>query len=187
MYEAFQPPLYYYVAAPVSLLSGNYHTKAILLRYFGLLLLVASIGLLARLSRHVLRRRWLLGLSGGLLIFLMPGFILRMVTIANMNLAVPLVILTATELWIVWQRESPRRLILCGVLVGACVLTDLYLFEMVPLYVGVAGVLIWRRRDRGTVIPAIGGAALAGIIVLPWIVFNEVKYHAVTATAIREA
>jgi len=183
-YEAFQPPLYYYVAAPVSLLSGNYHTKAILLRYFGLLLLVVSIALFARLSRHVLRRRWLLGLAGGLLIFLMPGFILRMVTISNMNLAVPLVILTATELWIAWERESPLRLILCGALVGACVLTDLYLFEMAPLYAGVAGVLIWRRRDRSTVVPAVGGAVLAGIVVLPWLVFNEVKYHALTATAI---
>ncbi len=183
-YEAFQPPLYYYVAAPVSFLSGNYHTKAILLRYFGLLLLMASIALLARLSRHVLGRRWLLGLSGGLLIFLMPGFILRMVTISNLNLAVPLVVLTTTELWIAWKRESPLRLILCGALVGACVLTDLYLFEVVPLYLAVAGILIWRKRDRTAVIPAVSGAALAGLVVLPWLVFNVVKYHALTATAI---
>jgi 4-amino-4-deoxy-L-arabinose transferase-like glycosyltransferase len=183
-YEAFQPPLYYYVAAPVSLLSGNYHTKAILLRYFGLLLLMASIALLARLSRQILGRRWLLGLSGGLLIFLMPGFILRMVTISNLNLAVPLVVLTTTELWIAWKRESLLRLILCGALVGACILTDLYLFELVPLYVAVAGILIWRKRDRTAMILAMSGAALAGLVVLPWLVFNVVKYHALTATAI---
>jgi 4-amino-4-deoxy-L-arabinose transferase-like glycosyltransferase len=183
-YEAFQPPLYYYLAAPVSLLSGNYHTKAILLRYFGLFLLVASIALLARLSRHVLRRRWLLGLSGGLLIFLMPGVIVRMVTISDMNLAAPLIILTVTELWITWQRESARRLLICGALVGCCVLTDLYLAEVIPLYVAVAGILIWRKREARTSVLAACGAGLAGVIVLPWIAFNEVKYHAVTATAI---
>ena len=101
-------------------LSGNYHTKAILLRFFGLLLLVASIALFARLSRHVLKKRSLLGLSGGLLVFLMPGVVVRMVTISDVNLAVPLAILTVTELWIAWQHRSSRRLVLCGFLVGCC-------------------------------------------------------------------
>jgi 4-amino-4-deoxy-L-arabinose transferase-like glycosyltransferase len=185
-YEAFQPPLYYYLAAPVSLLSGDYHTKAILLRYFGLLLLVVSIALLARLSRHVLGQRWLLGLSAGLLIFLMPGFLVRMVTISDMNLAVPMVLLIVTELWITWQDQSPRRLLICGALVGCGVLTDLYLVEMIPLYAAVAGAMVWRRREAGTVVPAAVGAALAGLVLLPWIVFNEVKYHAFTATAIAQ-
>ncbi len=183
-YEAFQPPLYYYVAAPVSLLSGNYHTKAILLRYFGLLLVVAAIALMARLSRHVLQRRWLLGLSGGLLVFLLPGVIVRMVTISDVNLAVPLAILTVTELWIAWQRQSSVRLLVCGLLVGCGVLTDLYLADLVPLYVAVAGTMVWRRRRADTVLPAVGGAVLAGIVVLPWVVFNEVKYHAATASAL---
>ena len=43
-YEAFQPPLYYYLAAPVFYLSGTYHTKAIWLRCFGLLLLLVAMG-----------------------------------------------------------------------------------------------------------------------------------------------
>lgn len=183
-YEAFQPPLYYYVAAPVSLLSGDYHAKAILLRYFGLGLLVVSIALLARLSRHVLGQRWLMGLSGGLLIFLMPSFILRMVTISDMNLAVPLAIWTVTELWIAWQRDSPRRLVYAGALVGAGILTDLYLIEMLPLYAAVACVLIWRNRSRGRVLAGAIGAVLACLVVLPWLVFNESKYHTLTATAI---
>ena len=183
-YEAFQPPLYYYVAAPVSLLSGNYHTKAVLLRYFGLLLLVVSIALMARLSYHVLGRRWLLGLAGGLLVFLMPGFIVRMTTISNMNLAVPLAILTVTELWIAWQRQSPLRLVLCGFLVGCGVLTDLYMAAMLPLYLVVAVTMVWGKRNAATLIPAVLGAVLAGVVVLPWVVFNELKYHALTATAI---
>jgi 4-amino-4-deoxy-L-arabinose transferase-like glycosyltransferase len=183
-YEAFQPPLYYYVAAPVSLLSGNYHTKAILLRYFGLLLLVLSIALLARLSHHVLKRRWLLGLAGGLLVFLMPGVIVRMVTISDINLALPLATLTVTELWIAWERQSSRRLLLCGALVGCCVLTDLYLAEMVPVYALVA-FSIWRRSRRDpTVTRAVAGGVFGAVIVSPWLVFNEIKYHALTASNI---
>jgi 4-amino-4-deoxy-L-arabinose transferase-like glycosyltransferase len=183
-YEAFQPPLYYYVAAPVSMLSGNYHTKAILLRYFGLLLLLASIALLARLSRHVLRRWWILGMAGGLLVFLMPGVIVRMVTISDFNLALPLVVLTLTELWLAWQRQSWRRLLLSGALVGASVLTDLYLVELAAVYALVALTIVWRHRTRAVLLWTAAGGAVAALVVLPWLVFNEVKYHMVTATAI---
>ncbi len=183
-YEAFQPPLYYYVAAPVSLLSGNYHTKAILLRYFGLFLLLVSVALLARLSRHVLKRRWILGLAGGLLVFLMPGVIVRMVTISDFNLALPLAILTLTELWIAWERRAPQRLPFCGLLVGACVLTDLYLVELAVVYAIVALTLLHSRRSTRTVVTAGAGAVVAGLLVSPWLIFNEIKYHALTATAI---
>lgn len=182
-YEAFQPPLYYYVAAPVSLLSGNYHTKAILLRYFGLLLLAVSVALLARLSRHVLRQRWLLGLAGGMLIFLMPGVLVRMVTISDGNLAVPLAILTVTELWIAWDRQSAQRLLVCGLLIGCCVLTDLYLVEMIPLYALVAVSIVRHRRSARSLQMTVGGGVIAAIVLLPWLAFNEVKYHALTASA----
>lgn len=183
-YEAFQPPLYYYVATPVFFLSGNYHTKAILLRFFGLLLLVASIVLFARLSRHVLKKRWLLGLSGGLLVFLMPGVVVRMVTISDVNLAVPLAILTVTELWIAWQHRSSRRLVLCGFLVGCSALTDLYLTELIPVFVLVAISVLRGNRRVEDGLAAVSGLVIAGLVVLPWLIFNEVKYHTLTATAI---
>jgi 4-amino-4-deoxy-L-arabinose transferase-like glycosyltransferase len=183
-YEAFQPPLYYYVAAPVSLLSSNYHTKAILLRYFGLILLLIAIGLFARLSRHVLKERWLLGLAGGLLVFFMPGVLVRMVTISNINLAIPLAILIVTELWIAWERQSSRRLLVCGFLVGCGVLTDLYLVEMAPVYVCVAGSVIWRNRTKVSVAYAALGGVIGAVVVFPWLAFNEVKYHALTASAL---
>jgi 4-amino-4-deoxy-L-arabinose transferase-like glycosyltransferase len=183
-YEAFQPPLYYYVAAPVTMLSANFHTKAILLRYFGLLLLLVSIALLARLSRHVLKRQWLFGLAGGLLLFLMPGLLLRMVTISNLALGLPLAILILTEFWIAWERGAWRRLPLCGFLVGAGVLSDLYLAELALVYVIVALVLCWRHRSGLTVLAAAMGSVLGVLVVLPWVVFNEIKYHAVTAAAI---
>jgi 4-amino-4-deoxy-L-arabinose transferase-like glycosyltransferase len=144
-----------------------------------------AVGLLARLSRHVLKRRWLLGVAGGLLVFLMPGVIVRMVTISDINLALPLVLLTVTELWIAWERQSSRRLLLCGGLVGCCVLTDLYLAEMVPLFALVAFSIWWRSEGRRQVaIRTVVSGAIAGVIVAPWLIFNEIKYHALTASNI---
>lgn len=183
-YEAFQPPLYYYVATPLFFLSANYHTKAIILRFFGLLLLALSIALFARLSRHVLKERWLFGLAGGLLIFLMPGVIVRMVTISDFNLALPISILTVTELWITWERKASARLLLCGFLVGCGVLTDLYLAEMIPVFVLVAGAVLWHNRRARDLLNTFGGAVIAVVTVLPWLTFNEIKYHALTAGAL---
>jgi 4-amino-4-deoxy-L-arabinose transferase-like glycosyltransferase len=183
-YEAFQPPLFYYIAAPVSLLSGNYHTKAILLRYFGLILLVIAIALFARLSRHVLKERWLLGLGGGLLVFYMPGVLVRMVTISNINLAVPLAILIVTELWIAWERQSSRRLLVCGLLVGCGVLTDLYLAEMVPVYLCVAGSIVCKKRSKATIGWTVLGGIIGALVMLPWFAFNWLKYHALTASSL---
>ena len=183
-YEAFQPPLYYYLATPLFFVTGNYHSKAIVLRFFGLFLLAVSIALFARLSRHVLRERWLLGLAGGLVVFLMPGIIVRMVTISNLNLAVPLSILTVTELWIAWQRRSSLRLLGCGFLVGCDVLTNLYLVELVPVLALVVIAVLRQNRRTRDLLNAISAAVIAGLTVLPWLIFNEIKYHSLTASAI---
>ena len=112
-----------------------------------------------------------------MLIFLMPGVVVRMVTISNLALAVPLGVLLGTELWITWERRSPRRLMLCGLLVGCGLLTDLYLVEFVPVAVLVAVVVLWHHRTRRDVLYACGGGVIAFLVVLPWLAFNEAKYH----------
>ena len=183
-YEAFQPPLYYMVASPVFHLSGDYRTKAYLLRFFGLALLLAAVALLARLSRHVLKDRWLVGLSVGLLVLMMPGVVTRAVTISNVNLAVPLVIACVTELWLAWERRSGPRLVAAGALVGLGVLTDLYLVELVPVFVAVAVSVVWRRRTWSAGRWAAAGGAVALVAVVPWAVFNEVHFHSLTASAL---
>jgi len=183
-YEAFQPPLYYMVANPVFRLSGDYRTKAYLLRFFGLALLLVAVALLARLSQWVLKQRWLVGFSVGLVVLMMPGVVTRAVTISNINLAFPLVIACVTEIWIAWETTSARRLVGAGALVGLCVLTDLYLIELVPVFVLGAVVVLWRRRTRTDVLWAAAGAAVAFVVVLPWLVFNEIHYHSLSASAI---
>ncbi len=181
-YEAFQPPLYYYLATPAFFLSNDYHTKAIMLRFFGLGLLLVAIALLARLSRHVLKKRWLLGMAGGMLIFLMPGVMVRAVTISDVNLAVPIAIATVTELWIAWERRSSYRVITAGLLVGCGVLTDLYLAEMVPVFIVVAVIAMAGNKSRAHRIRCVAGVALAAAVTVPWFVFNEIHYKALTAS-----
>lgn len=183
-YEAFQPPLYYVVATPVFDLSGNYRTKAYLLRFFGLALLVAAAALVGRLSRHVLKDRWLVGWSVGLLVLMMPGVVVRSVTISNLDLAIPLTIACVTEIWIAWERRSSMRLVAAGALVGLCVLTDLYLVELVPVFALAAVAVVRSRRTWTDALWAGAGALVAFLAVVPWLVFNEIHYHALTASQI---
>lgn len=186
-YEAFQPPLYYLVATPIFFLSGNYHAKAIILRFFGLVLLLIAIALFARLSRHVLKQRWRLGLACGLLVFLMPGIIVRSVTISNVDLAIPMAVAAVTELWIALERRSSLRLIPAGLLVGCGVLTDLYLADLVPAFVAVALIVLSSRSTRTDMIRVAGGVALGVLVTLPWFIFNEIEYHGLTASALAKA
>jgi D-alanyl-D-alanine carboxypeptidase (penicillin-binding protein 5/6) len=186
-YEAFQPPLYYLVATPFFYLNGNFHSKAIILRFLGLAFLLLAIALFARLSRHVLKKRWRIGLAGGLLVFLMPGIIVRSVTISNDSLAIPIAIATVTELWIALERRSSGRLIAAGALVSCGVLTDLYLAEMVPVFIGVAAVILWSSRTWRDVVRVALAAGVGVVVALPWFVFNAVEYHALTASAVAKA
>jgi hypothetical protein len=117
----------------------------------------------------------------------MPGVIVRMVTISNFNLALPLALLTVSELWVAWEGGAPRRLLWCGLLVGLGILTDLYLVELVPVYLLVA-LSIWRRSPGWPAVrwTAAGGVA-AAVVVAPWLAFNEAKYHAATASALSKS
>ncbi|MHB8219271.1 MAG: ArnT family glycosyltransferase [Acidimicrobiales bacterium] len=183
-YEAFQPPLYYALAVPVFDLSGNYQTKAVLLRFFDLVLLVVAIALFGRLCRLVLKDRWLFGLATGMLAFALPGVVVVSVLISNMSLETPLVIACVSELWLAWERSSPARVISASVLAGLAVLTDLFGLALVPALMVVAGVVLWRRHAGRDVVAVGAGATLAGLIVAPWLVFNELTYHALTASAL---
>ena len=116
--------------------------------------------------------------------FLLPNSILRMVNISNGNLAVPLAILTVTEMWIAWERGTSRRLVLCGFLVGCGLLTNLFLAALVPVFIVVAFSVLRKDRAQRDVRHAAASSVLAFLINLPWLVFNEIKYHALTAIAL---
>jgi hypothetical protein len=68
--------------------------------------------------------------------------------------------------------------------VGCGVLTDLYLVELIPVLVLVAIAVLWRNRRMRDVLTAVSAAVVTGLTVLPWLIFNEITYHSLTASAI---
>jgi hypothetical protein len=186
-YEAFQPPLYYALAAPVFLITPNYSDKIYAVRLFDVVLLLAAVALAGRLTRIVLNDRWLIGWSMTLVFFALPGVIVRAVTISNGALALPLAVLFATELWIAWDRHSVRRLMVAGLIAGLCVLTELELLAFVPVLALVIVAEARRRKVRAW--GSLAVAAVIPIIVMaPWFAFNQAQYGMLTAgpIAIRE-
>ncbi len=180
-YEAFQPPLYYIAAVPAFYLAPNYVDKVYTIRFFDALLLFTSIALAGRLCRLVLADRWMIGWSMTMVFFALPGVVVRFVTISNLALAVPLAVLFVSELWIAWSRRSLRRLLVAGVVLGFCVLTELELVVLIPVFVLVA-VAEARRRRREQAIFRLAVIAIVPLVIMsPWFVFNESNYHMLTA------
>lgn|GEM_PF-872038 len=186
-YEDFQPPLYYALAVPAYDLSGNLHTKVIILRFFDLVLLGASMLLLARLARRVMEERWLIGFTAGMLVLAMPGVVVRAVTVSNTSLAVLLTIAFATVLWIARATGRASRLVAAGVLLGLALLTNLFALVLFPVYVLVAIGVVRRSPTRRDLVLAGGGGAIACLLVVPWLAFNLVEYHALTATSLAKS
>jgi 4-amino-4-deoxy-L-arabinose transferase-like glycosyltransferase len=183
-YEDFQPPLYYALAVPAYELSGNLHTKVVVLRFFDLLLLAASVLLAARLSRKVLKERWLVGFTAGLLVLALPGVVVRAVTLSNTALTILVTIAGVTELWVAWESDRPSRLALAGGLLGLGLLTSLFSVVLVPVYLLVALGVVARTRSRRDLGWAGAGAGIALLLVGPWLAFNLVEYHALTAASL---
>jgi len=197
-YEALQPPLYYVAAVPAFDLTPNYVHKVYSIRMFDVLLMLASLALVGRLARVVLGARWMVGWAFALVFFAVPGVVLRMVTVSNLPLAVPLAILFATELWIGWERHSGRRLTLAGLYLGLAVLTQLEQLFLIPVFALVLvaeGAHRWRAKPvrapgvarttgaplRKVLAPLAVAAVLPVLLVAPWFLFNESNYHMLTA------
>ena len=122
-YEAFQPPLYYVVAAPAFLVGGsNYRHKVTAVRAFDLALLLGAVAALALLARAVFAGRWLIPFSLGLSVLSWPGVIVRTVTVSNSALELPLVLLYIYALWQATAHRSGRWLAAAGALFGLCLL-----------------------------------------------------------------
>jgi len=180
-YEAFQPPLYYIAAVPAFLSTSNYRDKIYAVRLFDVVLLVASVVLIGRLARVVLGDRWLLGWSMVLAFVALPNMVVRFIFISDLALAVPLAVLFATELWIAWERHSARRLVGAGLVLGLCVLSELELILLIPIFALVLIAEGWRRRSARSWLPLLVAVAVPVAVMAPWFVYNEVTYHMLTA------
>jgi hypothetical protein len=180
-YEAYQPPLYYIAAVPAFDATPNFIDKVYSIRLFDAVLLFISVGLVGRLARVALKERWLIGWSVALVFFALPGLVVRFVTVSNLALAVPLAILFGTELWIAWERHSVRRLAIAGALTGLCILTELQLLVMVPVFALVLVAEAHRCGSARSIRTFLAVLLIPLVLVAPWLAFNEAHFHMLTA------
>lgn len=183
-YEAFQPPLYYLVAAPVFAITGNYRDKVTLLRLFDLALLLAAAVFMFKLARRAMEEEQLLAFGTGLLVLLTPGVLVRAVTVSTVALEL---LICCAFLYTLWRADDDgdgRRLALAGVLLGLALLTKLTLVFLVPLLLVVAVRHVRRVRTRATLVAAGLSLLLPLLLLAPWIAFNLHHYGSPTGAAI---
>ena len=185
-YEAFQPPLYYVLAAPVFAVAGDHRHKVFALRAFDLTLLAVAVGLLGLLARRVFKDRWLLPFSLALSVLLWPGVLARAVTVSNAALELPLVLAYLLAVWTALERRSARALLAAGALLGLCLLTKLTLVFLAPLLLVPAVTLLRERGADGRRAVATVAVALVlpAVMVAPWVASNFERYDAPTANAL---
>jgi hypothetical protein len=183
-YEAWQPPLYYVLAAPAFLIPSNYRDKVFAVRAFDLLLLLAAVAILALLARAVAAEHWQTAYAAALSVVLWPGVIVRAITVSNAALELPLVLLYVLAVWHGTRRPQARLLLGAAGLLGLCLLTGLTLAFIAPLLAVPIVALCRERRGRARA-AALRVAALAAVLPVallsPWLIANEVRYGALTA------
>lgn len=184
-YEAFQPPLYYVLLAPVAAAGGESLATVRALRLAGVLLLGVAAWLTWLLARRAFaddedHEAPLAAFALALCVFVLPAFVVRGVTIANTALALPLALGVVLLCWDALARADARRLVAAGGVLGLALLTRLELAVLAPLLLGVAWVL-WRRAQI-TAAPAAAAAVLPGVVIAPWLGWNLHRYGALTAS-----
>jgi 4-amino-4-deoxy-L-arabinose transferase-like glycosyltransferase len=183
-YEAFQPPLYYVVAAPLLKISHVHHTRILILRSFGLFLLLASVVVFWRLTALAFPSRPLLPFAFGLSIFLLPGVIVRSVTVSYQPLATFLALLCLLLLFkadTAAKGEANRWLLGASVVLGLAVLSHVLLAYLAAVFAIVAVRRIWRERDRRIFVTLAVCVAITVVLVAPWVAFNISHYGSTTA------
>lgn len=186
-YEAFQPPLYYVVAAPVFALAGDHRDKVLVLRVFDLALLGVAVAFLCLLARAVFKERWLLPFAFALPVLLWPGSMARAVTVSNAALELPVVLAFLLAVWTALERRSPRALVAAGALLGLCLLTKLTLVFLAPLLLAAAARLLRNgnpHAGRSAAVAVAVALALPAVMLAPWVASNLARYDAPTANAL---
>ena len=175
-YEAFQPPLYYLVAAAPFAAGGDHMAKVRVLRLLGVGCLLVAASLLWRLARGSPAV-----FAVALTFLLWPGVVVRTVTVSNAALELPLALAALLAARAAHERRDGRLLALAGALVGLGLLTRLALVVLVPLLAVVALLHVRRGGRRATAALAL---ALPALLLAPWIASNVERYGAPTASAL---
>ena len=175
-YEAFQPPLYYLVAAAPFAAGGDHLAKVRALRLFGVACLLGAAWLLWLLARGAPAV-----FAVALCFLLWPGVVVRTVTVSNAALELPLALAALLAARAAHERRDGRLLALAGLLVGLGLLTRLSLVVLVPVLAAVALQHVRRGGGRGAAALAL---ALPVLLLAPWVASNVDRYGAPTASAL---
>jgi len=188
-YEAFQPPLYYLLAAiPFRLAGDNYVVKMRVMRLVGLGLLLAAALLLWCLTVEVINDPGEAEpyFAFALTALLWPGIVLRTVTISNSGLEFLIGIGLTLVLWRAWQRRSVGWLIGAAVLIGFGLLTRLTIIVFIPGLLICAFVVLRQAQisARTRWLAAAGVVAIPALMMAPWLLSNLDRYGSLTGSRI---
>jgi 4-amino-4-deoxy-L-arabinose transferase-like glycosyltransferase len=183
-YEAFQPPLYYLVAAPVFLVTDHWFTRVRLVRALGLFFLFVAAFVIYHLAKRVLPEAHLIAFSAALVVLMWPGVVVMSVTVSNASLEVLAVCALVYALWRADSESSARWLLLSGVAVGLGVLTKITVVALTPLFAIVAARYVLRASDERRWLVGAAAVAIPAVLVAPWLVFNLDHYDALTSNGL---
>jgi 4-amino-4-deoxy-L-arabinose transferase-like glycosyltransferase len=179
-YQAFEPPLYYLLVAPLLTVTDDWSQRVKLVRLAGLVFLLAAAAILYRFARRVRPEAHLLVFSVALTVLLWPGVLVRSATVSNAPLELLLAVAFLYVLWRADEEGDDRRLLIAALLLGLGLLTKLTLVALAPLLLVTA---IRAGRRGGWLIP-MASLVLPLALLTPWAVFNLSHYDALTSNTL---
>jgi len=179
-YEAFQPPLYYVIAAPVFLVSDDWFMRVRLLRALGVFLLMLAAFVLYQLARHALPDAHLIAFSAALTVLMWPGVLVMSATVSNASLEILVVCALVYALWRADSETSARWLLLAATALGLGILTKFTVAALAPLLIVVAVRYVARSTTERRWLVGAAAAAIPVLLVLPWLLYNLDHYDALT-------
>ncbi len=180
-YEAFQPPLYYLMMSPFYNLVVDIGAKVIVFRSLNFVLYLASVWLFWRLNKLIFKD-YLAPIAMGLSVFMLPGMIIRAITINNSVLEIPLVLISFILLIKLWREPKLKYLALSAIFLSLCILAKLTLAYLIPVVAVILAVMTWTKKLKPSQLIVFILMVIA--ILLPWFIFNYQHYHALTANTL---
>jgi len=184
-YEGHQPPLYYWLAAPLLLITQGmgYEIQVLALRLFSVFLGAGVVGFIWASARHLFPDKLLLAtLAAGFVAFL-PMHLAMMSAINNDALAELIIALGVYRLLV--HLKHPRAGIgawlVTGIVVGLGLLTKFQAYILLPLAGSVWLWQLWERRSLGASMASsltngLAWLAPALLLPLPWWLRNTALY-----------
>jgi 4-amino-4-deoxy-L-arabinose transferase-like glycosyltransferase len=183
-YEAFQPPLYYLVAAPVFALSTDWFRRVRLVRALGLVFVLMAAALLYDLARRATGEAHLIAFSAALSVLMWPGVLVMSVTVSNASLELLAVSALVYVLWRADSERDSRWLMVSGVVLGLGILTKFTVVALAPLVLIVAVRHVAEAPSRARLAAAAAACLIPLVLLGPWIAYNLDHYDALTPNAL---